>query len=70
MSATAVLMILCDECEDAEIGTPFAARTHREVRAHNKRVGWRRTRNGRDICPTCAATWPTQIAPSTPEVAP
>ncbi|GAB2722250.1 hypothetical protein [Kitasatospora kifunensis] len=56
MSAAAYLVIRCDACTDSEIGTPFEALTHRQVRAHAKeRSGWRWTRDGRDLCPACAA---------------
>lgn len=55
MSAAAYLVIRCDGCGDREAGTPFEARNHREVRAHNKQAGWRWKR-GRDLCPVCAVT--------------
>ena len=54
MSAAAYLVIRCDECGDREAGTPFEARTHREVLAYNRAAGWRWTRDGRDLCPDCA----------------
>ncbi|MCU1613691.1 MAG: hypothetical protein JWO98_1231 [Frankiales bacterium] len=62
MSAAAYHVIRCDGrigegCgADAEIGTSFEARNVTQVRAHAKKVsGWRRTRDGRDLCPECGA---------------
>jgi hypothetical protein len=49
--AAAYLVIRCDGGCGAEASTPFAARTHREVRAHNRRAGWRWSPTEGDQCP-------------------
>lgn len=56
MSADAYLVIRCDhrtdgeQC-DSERGWPTRVDTHRELRRLLREVGWRRTRNGNDLCP-------------------
>lgn len=58
MTAARYIVIRCDgpdkgpDACDAEVGTPFEARTANEVRKHNK--SWHRTKWG-DICPACWA---------------
>lgn len=56
MTADAYLIIRCDDprCEVPEAHWPvrFEPHTHRELRRLLKtRRGWRRTRDGRDLCP-------------------
>ncbi|EPD94562.1 hypothetical protein HMPREF1486_03115 [Streptomyces sp. HPH0547] len=56
MSADSYLLILCDhpDCEYPEGHWPvrFEPYTHSELRRLLKtRRGWRRTRDGRDLCP-------------------
>jgi len=57
VSAETYLAIRCDhrdEDEDrcgTEWGCPVRVDTHRELRRHLKESGWRRTRDGRDLCP-------------------
>lgn len=60
MAADAYLIILCDhrDCEAPEGHWPvrFEPHTHRELRRLLKAErGWRRTRDGRDLCPRHAA---------------
>jgi hypothetical protein len=56
VSADSYLIILCDQpgCEFPEAHWPvrFEPHTHRELRRLLKEHrGWRRTRDGRDLCP-------------------
>ena len=62
MAADAYLVILCDHpgCESPEGHWPVRCEpnTHRELRRLLKTErGWRRTRDGRDLCP-CHAEEP------------
>lgn len=57
VSAAAYLVLHCDhhnpdgqQC-DAEGSYAGWAANHRELRRHLKGHGWRRTRDGRDLCP-------------------
>jgi hypothetical protein len=57
VSAEVTLTIRCDH-DDAragqcgtEWGHPVAVANHTELRRHLKERGWRRTRDGRDLCP-------------------
>jgi hypothetical protein len=57
VSAEAYLAVRCDHrgpdgvrC-DTEWGHPTRVDTHRELRRHLRGSGWRRTRDGRDLCP-------------------
>lgn len=55
MTADAYLIILCDHrgCEYPEGHWPirFEPHTHRQLRHLLKGRSWRRTRDGRDLCP-------------------
>ncbi|MEU6342180.1 hypothetical protein ABZ883_14710 [Streptomyces sp. NPDC046977] len=54
MTADAYLTIRCDDSAcDAEGSWPVRhdPHTHRELRRLLKGHGWRRTRDGRDLCP-------------------
>lgn len=61
MSAEMTLSIRCDHQDSAgeqcgtEWGHPTRVDTHRELRRHLKDRGWRRTRDGRDLCPDHAS---------------
>ncbi|MER5559662.1 hypothetical protein ACWGLE_01295 [Streptomyces sp. NPDC055897] len=60
MTADSYLVIRCDGTEnlggpcDEEWSHPVHVATHTELRRHLKARGWRRTRDGRDLCPDCA----------------
>lgn len=63
MTAAAYLVIRCDGPDPAEpdgrCGSeghwPLRVDTHRELRRLLRtRCSWRRTRDGRDLCPACA----------------
>jgi hypothetical protein len=60
VTAVSIPLIRCNECGEREVGTPFPARNHREVRKHNRPCGWRFTRDGRDLCPDCSGATPTR----------
>lgn len=57
MTADVYLVIRCDRRDpagercDTEHGSPVRVRNHTELRRYLKTRGWRRTRDGRDICP-------------------
>ncbi|MFF4661982.1 hypothetical protein [Streptomyces sp. NPDC001282] len=56
MSAVVIHMVRCDaEIADETCGTerfwPLPVAHHRELRAHLRKQGWRRTHDGRDLCP-------------------
>jgi len=55
MSADAYLIVLCDrpdcECPEGHWPVRFEPHNHRELRRLLKTRGWRRTRDGRDLCP-------------------
>jgi hypothetical protein len=65
VSAEAYLAIRCDHRDPAdeqcmtEWQHPVWAPTHTELRRYLKKHGWRRTRDGRDLCPDHAGPTPT-----------
>jgi hypothetical protein len=77
MSAEIYLAIHCDHLAPGDTGQPERCNTewshptyvatHRELRRHLKKHGWRRTRDGRDLCPEHAAS-PTAEPTSQPHI--
>lgn len=56
MTAETYHAIRCDQHTNGERcgeewGHPVRVANHRELRRHLKDRGWRRTRDGRDLCP-------------------
>lgn len=63
MTADAYLVLLCDGPGCAVEGSwpvRFEPHTHRELRRLLRGRGWARRRDGRDLCPDCAAGQPSQ----------
>ncbi|MCX5201076.1 hypothetical protein OG897_06315 [Streptomyces sp. NBC_00237] len=60
MTAVTYLAIRCDALDEAEVpcdtehSAPIRAQNPTELRRRLKATGWRRTRDGRDLCPNCA----------------
>lgn len=54
MTADVYLVVLCDRAgcnTEGHWPVRFTPHTHRELRRLLKTRGWRRTRDGRDLCP-------------------
>ncbi|MFI5752439.1 hypothetical protein ACIBBE_42835 [Streptomyces sp. NPDC051644] len=56
MTAGVIHTIRCDQTIDGEQCNqewyaPLPMANHRELRAHLRKRGWRRKRDGRDLCP-------------------
>ena len=57
MTAFLRAFLFCSNChEPFDSSTVPSARTVTEARKDAKRDGWRRTRDGRDLCPGCQDT--------------
>jgi hypothetical protein len=54
VTAIRLAWLSCDVCDESSgDGSLGESRTVREAREVAARDGWHRTRDGRDICPTC-----------------